>query len=113
MHAEIANRKKEIAELCRRYGVTRLEIFGSGARGTDFDPETSDADFLVEFKPLNGRYSFHRYLDFVEHMEQTLGRKVDLVEPAAIRNKYLRAAIDKSRELVYDKSREQELACAP
>ena len=49
MHAEIATRNEEVAKLCRRHGVSRLEIFGSDARGTDFDPARSDADLLVEF----------------------------------------------------------------
>lgn len=43
MHAAIADKKDELAELCRRFGVARLEVFGSAARGADFDPETSDA----------------------------------------------------------------------
>ena len=51
MHAAIADKREELAELCRQYDVARLEVFGSAARGTDFDPETSDADFLVEFDP--------------------------------------------------------------
>ena len=51
MHAAIADKREELAELCRRYGVARLEVFGSAARGVDFDPEASDADFLVEFDP--------------------------------------------------------------
>ena len=46
MHATIADKKDELAELCRRYRVSRLEVFGSAARGADFDPDTSDADFL-------------------------------------------------------------------
>jgi predicted nucleotidyltransferase len=49
MHALIDRHLSEIAALCRRYGVRRLEVFGSAARGIDFDPATSDADFLVEF----------------------------------------------------------------
>ena len=48
MHSAIADKKKELAELCRRHGVVRLEVFGSAARGADFDPESSDADFLVK-----------------------------------------------------------------
>ncbi len=51
MHAEFANRKDEIVALGRRYRVSRLRVFGSAARGTDFDPERSDVDFLVEFEP--------------------------------------------------------------
>lgn len=49
MHVAIADKKEELAAICRRYGVARLDVFGSAARGTDFDPQTSDADFLVEF----------------------------------------------------------------
>ncbi len=51
MHTLIDRRRAEIAMLCRRYGVRQLEVFGSAARGIDFDPDTSDADFLVEFEP--------------------------------------------------------------
>ncbi len=49
MHAVISDNKDKLAELCRRYGVARLEVFGSAGRGTDFDPDSSDVDFLVEF----------------------------------------------------------------
>jgi len=36
--------------LCRRYGVRKLELFGSATDGA-FDPRTSDLDFLVDFDP--------------------------------------------------------------
>ena len=101
MHAAISDRKEELAELCRRHGVIRLEVFGSAARGTDFDPLTSDADFLVEFRLDNDRAPLQQYFDFAEALHQALGRSVDLVESGAIRNPHLRAAIDRSRELVY------------
>ena len=101
MHTAIAEKKRELSELYRRYGVARLEVFGSAAHGTDFDPLTSDADFLVEFRLDNGRAPLRQYFDFAEALRQSLGRPVDLVELDAIGNPYLRAAIDKSRELVY------------
>ena len=101
MHAAIADKKDELAELCRRYGVARLEVFGSAARGADFDPQTSDADFLVEFDPDSGLAPFDQFFDLAEALRNTLGRPVDLVESAAVHNPYLRAAIDRSRELVY------------
>jgi hypothetical protein len=43
--------KKRFAaeELCRKYRVIRLEVFGS-AVGDSFDPDKSDLDFLVEFQ---------------------------------------------------------------
>ena len=101
MHAAIADKRKEIADLCRLHGVARLEVFGSVARATDFDPLTSDADFLVEFDPRRAPITLERYFDFRDALHDALGRPVDLLEPRAIRNPYLRAAIEKSRELVY------------
>jgi uncharacterized protein len=50
MRAEIADKHDALIALCKRYDVARLEVFGSAARGVDFDPALSDADFLVEFK---------------------------------------------------------------
>ena len=102
MHAAIADKREELAELCRQYDVARLEVFGSAARGTDFDPEKSDADFLVEFDPDSRLRTFHQYFDPVDALRNTLGRQVDVVEFGAVRNPYLRAAINKSRELVYE-----------
>lgn len=101
MHAAIADKQEELAELCRRYAVIRLEVFGSAARGTDFDPLTSDADFLVEFRRINGQASLEHYFDFAYALRRALGRPVDLIESGAVKNPYLRAAIDDSRELVY------------
>ena len=101
MHAAIADKREELAELCRRYGVARLEVFGSAARGTDFDPQTSDADFLVEFSSESGLAPFDQFFDLAEALRHTLGRPVDLVESGTVRNPYLRAAIDGSRELVH------------
>ena len=51
MHPTIAQHRTSIAAICQRYGIQRLEVFGSAARATDFDPAHSDADFLVEFAP--------------------------------------------------------------
>ncbi len=101
MHAAIADKKDELAELCRRFDVTRLDVFGSAARGADFDPVASDVDFLVEFDPASELRPFHRHFDFAEALREGLGRPVDLLETRALVNPYLRAAIDKSRELVY------------
>lgn len=101
MHPAIAVNRDALAELCRRYGVARLEVFGSAARGVDFDPATSDADFLVEFRPDSGMPPLEQFFGFADALEKLLGRPVDLVEFSAISNPYVRAAIDRSRELVY------------
>lgn len=98
----IAERRAEIAGLCRRYHVRRLELFGSAARG-DFDPVASDVDFLVEFdRDHPAALAFSTYFDLKESLETLLGRSVDLVEPGAVRNPYLKASIERSRELVFE-----------
>jgi len=100
MYAGIEQRRAELAALCRRFGVARLEVFGSAARGTDFDPARSDADFLVTFDP-DMRPDLASFLAFKEALESLFGRSVDLVSDKAIENPYIRASIDRSRELVY------------
>jgi predicted nucleotidyltransferase len=42
----IEMRRRDIAELCGRFHVNRLEVFGSAARGSDFDPTRSNVDLL-------------------------------------------------------------------
>ena len=101
MNADIEEKREALAELCRRYGVARLEVFGSAARETDFDPKRSDFDFLVEFKQESDVSPLKQFVGFAEALEGLLGRPVDLVQPSAVRNPYLRAAINRSRRLVY------------
>jgi len=78
----IAERRSEIAALCRRFGVRRLAVFGSAARGADFDPPRSDIDLLVEFAAEED--NFARFVDFKEALEALLSRRVDLVDRKAI-----------------------------
>lgn len=98
MHPEIETRKAEIAELCGRFGVVRLDVFGSAARGTDFDPERSDADFAVEFRRIEG---LGQYIDFLDGLRALLGRPVDLVEVASSK-KWVQQEIERDREPIYE-----------
>lgn len=89
-----------LADLCRRYGVQRLELFGSAATGRD-DPVRSDLDFLVEFEPLpDGSYA-DAYFGLLEGLEALFGRPVDLVVASAIRNRYFRESVDQTKTLLY------------
>jgi predicted nucleotidyltransferase len=100
MIAIVSGKSKDIAELCRRFSIRRLDLFGSAANGT-FDPATSDIDFLVDL----GEYEPHvadRFLDFADALEELLGRRVDLVTVPSVTNPYFQRAIDASRETVYE-----------
>lgn len=100
MHLLIEQHRKAISEVCRRHGIRRLEVFGSAARGDDFDPQHSDVDFLIQLDP-HAHIGLSEYFAAKGELERILGREVDLVEASAIRNPYLRADIDRLRELVY------------
>ena len=101
MHASIKQNLPEIAALCRRFGVRRLELFGSAARIVDFDPVRSDADFLVEFDATLTRDPLEQFFGLSDSLETLLGRPVDLVERGALLNPFLLERIDQARELVY------------
>ncbi len=99
MHAAVEQHRAGIEELCRRYGVTQLDVFGSATRD-DFDEATSDVDFLVEFEDVPGLRALRQYFGFKEDLEDLLGRPVDLVE-GQIENAYLTKNMVASRESLY------------
>ena len=90
---------EEIAKLCRLHGVRKLEVFGSILR-SDFDPQRSDVDVIVEFEPRVAS-SFANFLDLKEALERLLRRPVDLVELHTVRNRRLRYYIEHSKSPVY------------
>ena len=89
-----------IADLCRRYRVRRLEVFGSAASDS-FDETQSDVDFLVEFDEGYSEGPFAQYFDFQAALKELLGRDVDLVETQAITNPYFACAVNRTREVLY------------
>jgi predicted nucleotidyltransferase len=66
----------QIAELCRRYGIVELSVFGSVARGEDH-PD-SDVDLLYVSAP-DSTSSLWELWELRDELAQLLGRKVDLV----------------------------------
>ncbi len=100
MIALIEAERAQIAELCRRYRVRRLDAFGS-ATGDGFDPRASDLDFLVEFFALAPGQRADAYFGLLEALEELFQRPVDLVMTRAITNPYFRQAVERTREVVY------------
>ena len=101
MHPMISKKRDQLIAACKQFDVARLDIFGSAARGADFDPCRSDADFLVAFRP-DTKTDF--YLDLEEALERILGRKVDLIDRHAIetsRNYIRRRSILEHAEPIY------------
>ena len=103
MIALVAKKKGELAKLCQKFKVERLDLFGSAAAG-DFKPETSDLDFLVSFaeRQPTGDYA-DRYLDLADAMEHLFQRPVDLVTEQSVRNPYFRRVVEASRQPIYER----------
>jgi predicted nucleotidyltransferase len=100
MDTAIAQHRSGISAICQRYRISRLEVFGSAARADDFDPEHSDADFLVEFAP-DVQPGLDNFFGAKVAFEALLGRGVDLVESGSVCNPYVLASINRNREAVY------------
>jgi predicted nucleotidyltransferase len=98
--AYLESRKEQVAELCERFGVRRLRIFGS-ALGESWDPQTSDIDFLVEFDRLDRTSAFDQVLGFKVALEEVLGKEVDLVDLRLSRNPYFKENVESVAKIVY------------
>ena len=88
-----------IADICRRFHVRRLQLFGSAAVGAE-RPD-SDVDLLVEFIPGQAPGGF-RLVDMQEELSDTFGgRKIDLSFPSVLDNPYRRRAIEPQLQALY------------
>jgi uncharacterized protein len=106
----ISAHRQALAELCRRFGVERLELFGSAATSA-FRPGRSDLDFLVRFP---SDYDFGpwmaRWQEFQEQLAAIVDAPVDVVTESALRNPWFRREAEKTRTLIYDASQDPEMA---
>ena len=92
--------KKEIAALCRKYGVRKLSLFGSAARG-EMKPE-SDVDLMLEFDPAS-KTSLWDYPAMQEDFSALFDhRKVEFASPEILRNPFRRKTILPDLKTLYE-----------
>jgi len=96
----IEDKRTAIEELCQRFNVAKLDVFGSATNGA-FDPARSDLDFLVEFQPLEPGPLADAYFGLLAALGRLFNRKVDLVTPKAIKNPYFLRAVNQTRRMLY------------
>lgn len=90
----------KLSELCRRYHVKKLSLFGSAARG-ELRPD-SDVDLMVEFEPGRGP-SLWGATDMADDFSALFGnRRVDLVPPGVMRNPFRRKTIERDLKVLYE-----------
>ena len=97
----IEQNRPAIADLCRKFKVQRLAVFGS-AVSDRFDPVRSDVDFLYTLQAVPpGEYA-NNFFGLADALESLLGRRVDLVSEKSVRNPYFRESIEESRQPLYE-----------
>lgn len=98
----LEEKSSEVAELCRRPGVAKLDVFGSAATGA-FRPGSSDLDFIADFHDHTPGTYLDRYLDLAEGLESIFGLPVDLLtEQGVARKPRFRDALATTRRPIYE-----------
>jgi len=89
----------KLINLCKKYKVTKLYVFGSVITGK-FTKE-SDIDLLVTFDDIDIHNYADNYFDLKFSLEDLFKRKIDLLEEKAIKNPFFKKSINNSKELIY------------
>lgn len=90
---------QRVKEICRRYQIVKLALFGSALRA-DFGVD-SDVDMLVEFAP--GSTPGLAFFTIERELAEAIGRPVDLNTPAGL-SRYFRDEVLQEAEVLYDAS---------
>ncbi len=91
----------QIKRLCELNKVSTLFAFGSVT--TDKFKPDSDIDLVVEIDDTDPISYSDKYFNLKFQLEEILKRQIDLLEQKAIRNKFLRREIDRTKVLIYGK----------
>lgn len=102
MVSAIVENQEKLHALCERFGVARLEVFGSAAEEVEFDPNRSDIDIIVTFRPDQEMGPWlQTYFDFRKSLADLFGYPVDLVISSAIKNRHFIREANRTRKLIY------------
>jgi predicted nucleotidyltransferase len=96
LRANIKLPMDRIGELCEKYHIARLSLFGSVNRD-DFSAD-SDVDVLIEFKP--GKTPGLRFFTIQDDLTQLFGRRVDLNTPESL-SRYFREKVEAEAVPIY------------
>ena len=92
---------RKIIDICKRFHVRKLWVFGSIL--TNRFNDKSDVDLCVDFdKSRIDIFDYaDNFFDFQYALEEIFGRKVDITEDGAVKNPYFRLELNKTRRLIY------------
>ncbi len=92
---QIMNLLEENREQIKEFGVSKLGLFGSYAKGEQ--TENSDIDFYVEFE--DGKKTFDNLMKLAFYLEDNLGQKVDVLTDKSVSER-LRKVMEKDIQYV-------------
>jgi hypothetical protein len=95
--ADIEARRADIARICVRLGVRRLELFGSGTRSSS----PRDLDFLADLGDRPPAQYAEAYFALREELERLFAKPVDIVTPPGLANPYFRQRVEQEKTLLY------------
>lgn len=97
----ITQNKKTINEICKKYRVSQLFLFGSAISGA-YDPTRSDIDLAVRFDegiPLLDMADY--YFGFIEELEQLFQNNVDIVSLNSVKNRIFKEELEQTMIPLY------------
>jgi len=94
---EIESRLAQVAQICARLGVRRLELFGSGTRSGS----PRDLDFLVDLGDRPPADYAAAYFALREQLGSLFAKPVDLVTPPGLANPFFRQRVEQEKTLLY------------
>jgi uncharacterized protein len=99
MNKLIFDKLSDLNNLCLKYGVKSMYIFGSA--NTDKFNESSDIDFLISFKDLSIEEYTDNYFELHYKLEELFGRRIDLLTENSLTNPYFIQSIEATKDLIY------------
>lgn len=100
MATKIDLKTEQLQQLCKKFNVKELYLFGSAT--SDEFTEESDLDFMVKFDRKGYEGAFDQFMDFKQELEKFYGRPVDLYHLKKFRNSIFQQEVERSKELLYD-----------
>ena len=97
--ATIERLKKDIPEMCEKYQIAYVDVFGSTARseqGVD-----SDIDLIIEFSEPRRKNISHRFFGFLHELEDKYNQRVDILTEHSLQNPYLKEVVNQDRIRIY------------
>jgi uncharacterized protein len=99
MNKIIADKINVLTELCKRYDIKKMYLFGSAC--SDKFSDDSDIDILITFKDIPIEKYTDNYFELHYKLEELFKRKIDLLTENSLSNPFFIESIEETKQLLY------------